>query len=395
MQKNIAMITALLFLLIAGTVSATPADVRGHWAQPYILPLLEQGIMSPQADGTFQPDEPLQRGHMRPLALLKKLTPANTEGIPDLDDTPRHGHLAALVEEGIIALYPDGTYRPHASMTRGEMAIILANLLDIQERERRLNPRELAAPHDMEADHWAMDDAKIISHLGLLPLYPDGTFRPNQEITRGELAHALYRLQKITTLSGFLHEAYPTSRTLALEGLDGNRRLIDLDKDVLMGRNQRLIQAEDLRRRDRLFILLDDHDRAIYVQSYGVMTQEDLTTEISRLSQNLLSPEDVAILLQGQYQDISPQLAEEAKEQLLTQGFEEKEIDALLDQDWSAIEDLGKIRLGELISMETGLPLDMTRAFLDQDWSVLQDLTRLELLQQVLQGIISLNIIQY
>ena len=55
---------------------------------------------------------------------------------------------------------------------------------------------EALAPVDDIAGHWYTDDVKWCIEHGLIKCYPDGSFKPDQPVTRAELATVLRRMQK-------------------------------------------------------------------------------------------------------------------------------------------------------------------------------------------------------
>ena len=56
-----------------------------------------------------------------------------------------------------------------------------------------VTPVVQAAPADI-AGHWVEDSVKSLIDQGILNGYPDGSFRPDQSITRAELQNTGYRL---------------------------------------------------------------------------------------------------------------------------------------------------------------------------------------------------------
>ena len=81
--------------------------------------------------------------------------------------------------------YPDGTFRPERNITRAEAAVIFSKLLGADES---ITARLSDTYSDMKDDHWAAWAIKYASDLGLFVGYPDGTFKPDQNITRAEFA---------------------------------------------------------------------------------------------------------------------------------------------------------------------------------------------------------------
>lgn len=113
-------------------------------------------------------------------------TPKQDKGLLNKDD-----HTAYLTG------YPDGTVRPDDEITRAEVASIFYRLL---RDEARTSARAAAkAFSDVPAGEWYHDAVTAMAGLGIVTGYPDGTFRPDQSITRAEFAAILARIEQAQT----------------------------------------------------------------------------------------------------------------------------------------------------------------------------------------------------
>ncbi|MEG1500677.1 MAG: S-layer homology domain-containing protein, partial [Clostridiales bacterium] len=94
------------------------------------------------------------------------------------------GDIAAMKKAAWIKGYPDGTFRPQAPITRGELAFILADCFDIKQKGDGFYFSDLGLPGEAFADEAikALAEKEIASGL------PDSTFAPQKPITRGEAA---------------------------------------------------------------------------------------------------------------------------------------------------------------------------------------------------------------
>lgn len=91
---------------------------------------------------------------------------------------------AAAPTKGYVAGYPDHTFRPEKSMTRAEAASTLARL-------RNLSTANQSKPAFTDADGWYNASINAVVEAGYMKGYPDGTFKPDQAITRAEFAQLL------------------------------------------------------------------------------------------------------------------------------------------------------------------------------------------------------------
>jgi hypothetical protein len=98
-----------------------------------------------------------------------------------------------LQHERYILGYPDGTFKRDHSLTRAELAAIVARLTENDTVEGTLPFK------DVRSGHWATNYIKIAVNHGYFSGFADGTFRPDQQITRGELAAVMARFLGLTT----------------------------------------------------------------------------------------------------------------------------------------------------------------------------------------------------
>lgn len=96
--------------------------------------------------------------------------------------------------------YPDGTVRPERNITRAEAAAIFFRLLTDETRELyrdRTNPFS-----DVNAEDWFNEAISTLNGMGILNGYDDGTFRPDNCITRAELTKIAVSFSTAAGLSG-------------------------------------------------------------------------------------------------------------------------------------------------------------------------------------------------
>lgn len=117
-----------------------------------------------------------------PVDPVNPVDPANPNKPSDLNTEE---HIA------YIAGYSDGTVRPNASITRAEVAMIFYRLLDDDAHAKYDTTAN--AFSDVPSGRWYSAAVSTLSAMGVLSGYPDGTFRPDDSITRAELASVCVR----------------------------------------------------------------------------------------------------------------------------------------------------------------------------------------------------------
>ncbi|HEY4566232.1 MAG TPA: S-layer homology domain-containing protein [Savagea sp.] len=209
-MKKIVMTVLVAFALMMSSVNVAEAkhsykDIpKNYRFDDDLHELAKYGILEKEA--RFRPNEPATRGEVADF-IVRSLTGGQTFARQttrfwDVPETNRYsGAIQYAVDLGIINGFPDGTYRPNEPVTRGQMAILFARkdkgayefFHDPFTRPKNLRPR--ARLYDMSESMHAYEPVqKMIQHR-IANGYPNGTFRPDDPIERGQLAY-------------FLHQAY-------------------------------------------------------------------------------------------------------------------------------------------------------------------------------------------
>lgn len=82
--------------------------------------------------------------------------------------------------------YPDGNVKPGGNITRAEVATIFFRMLKDEAREKYWSTTN--DYNDVASDDWYNNAISTLSNMGIINGYPDGSFRPNAGITRAEFA---------------------------------------------------------------------------------------------------------------------------------------------------------------------------------------------------------------
>ena len=91
-----------------------------------------------------------------------------------------------------IAGYPDQTFRPQRNVTRAEVAAMLVRITGGEVKT------EAGEFPDVSSSHWAYGHINTAQEQKLMGGYADGTFRPDQPITRAELSVVIARFMKLS-----------------------------------------------------------------------------------------------------------------------------------------------------------------------------------------------------
>ena len=136
-------------------------------------------------NGNVEPNGNITRAEVATIffrLLTEKVRTANSTQSNSLSDVTRgqwfNHAVSTLSSMGIVKGHNDGTFAPNAPITRAEFAAIAARFDD--------KNTDTSSKFTDIASHWAKNEIGIAANKGWINGYPDGTFRPNQYITRAE-----------------------------------------------------------------------------------------------------------------------------------------------------------------------------------------------------------------
>ncbi|PSN16816.1 hypothetical protein C7293_00935 [filamentous cyanobacterium CCT1] len=202
-----------LVLALAAAIARYPFRAAKSTLVPAATPARARGFQA-----LFNRSRPQSPPLTVPLPVLPQTLPPQqawpdlplVQGQPGFDDL-NSAHWAwpilnDLNQRNVIAGFPDGTFRPADPMTRAEFATQLAQLFNLPLERSRLGKEILYT--DMDPGHWAYGNVQQAVQMGFLSGYPDGTFLPDQPISR---------LHVIVALADGLLLKSSSSATIALQ----------------------------------------------------------------------------------------------------------------------------------------------------------------------------------
>ncbi|AGL03807.1 S8 family serine peptidase [Desulfoscipio gibsoniae] len=179
------------------------SDIDGHWAEVDIRQLVSRGMLKGYPDGSFKPDQAVNRVEFTALVTRLIGGDGSTTKLPfkDAEVIPRWARSAvALAYSRNLAMgYEDNTFRPYERITREEAAVLLVRIYDTINGVPEGLPAPLPYNDQGGISAWALEDVRKVRTLGLLSGKPGNLFTPKDYITRAETAAALnHLLYKIT-----------------------------------------------------------------------------------------------------------------------------------------------------------------------------------------------------
>ena len=178
-------LTLYMILTTAGTASAQPGDISGHWAENQISVWVNAGLISGYEDGTFKPNNSITRAEFAVLANkvcgYTASTPANFSDVKPTDWY--YGEVSKAVAAGYISGYTDGTFRPNGIITRQEAAVMISRMLKLVNTESTV----LNTFTDANSiPQWSREAISAVVTKGYMKGYPDQTFQATKSMNRAE-----------------------------------------------------------------------------------------------------------------------------------------------------------------------------------------------------------------
>ncbi|EGL16471.1 MULTISPECIES: FG-GAP-like repeat-containing protein [unclassified Paenibacillus] len=184
------------------------ADISGHWAEADIGRAVVLGLVDGYEDGTFHPDATINRAEW--IVMLERLLKdAETAGKTSTDAAAKTPlpfadggaipawavrAVADAAANGIVSGYDDGTFRPGASVTRAELAVMLAKAVN---GSAAGGGKAAAFADEADIPAWARPYVQMSAERGLIDGRSGNRFAPNEKATRAEAAVLLVRLAKL------------------------------------------------------------------------------------------------------------------------------------------------------------------------------------------------------
>ena len=173
----------LAFLITDSVDAATISDIPHDYASE-INYLIEQGVIQGYPDGTFKPDELVKRQEAATMiGRALKLNGTQRDTIfPDVDASSyASGYIQSATDRFIINGQSDGLFHPDDLIRRGHMAFLL-------ERAFKLTEVSNVSFLDVTRQDTQTTAINRIATAGLTNGYPDGTYKPDNPISRVEYA---------------------------------------------------------------------------------------------------------------------------------------------------------------------------------------------------------------
>ncbi len=269
-------LTLALLLAAAGPFAAEAAganllDINGHWAQQHIAEMYASEIVTGYPGGFYQPEQSVTR--LEVLVMLIRVLGQEDQAkdlaweTVDYDVPPPtwgRGYLIWGVQRGMLD--KDLLEQMAGQATRAEVAALVCSALEISPVSD--------APAFEDADQIAPGFQGLVSavvDLKIMQGFPGNIFKPNDEITRAQMAVILSRIvnyrpsdiYSARRLSGTISDIEPVNGLIAIRQ-DSNRFLTSNCEIFLNGK---IAAPDELMMGDQANLILDDYGQVVFVNA--------------------------------------------------------------------------------------------------------------------------------
>lgn len=242
------------------------------WAYSHIIRLASKQVFNGYEDGSFKPGNTITRveaivAAVRLLGLkeeAEKDENMNAElNFTDADKIEKKyswavGYIAVALKNDLFD-ESTKTFQPEKPADRLWSAILLVKALGLEEEAKAKMSTALTFKDAKQIPAASVGYVAVAVEKGLITGYNDNTFRPNQTVTRAELAALLDRAdeqlpeeESAQAISGSLTGI--KGSTLTVKKADGTSVSLTLASDVFIFRNDKKVAVSDLKEGDQLFL---------------------------------------------------------------------------------------------------------------------------------------------
>ncbi|QQR54773.1 S-layer homology domain-containing protein [Candidatus Peregrinibacteria bacterium] len=196
MKIRQSLLAAVVLSFVSAPLSyADFSDVSAsntHYAA--ITSLVEQDILQGYSDGTFKPDQEVNRAEALKMFLMGMGVAPQTGVELNFSDVESDAWYAewvgSAVQEGIVSGYSDGTFKPEQSVNRAEAMKMLTLAAGLTASSPNSSPFL-----DVSTDVWFASYAALAKEKNVITPQTDGLWHGEAALSRAEIAEMVYRLQ--------------------------------------------------------------------------------------------------------------------------------------------------------------------------------------------------------
>ncbi|QGG47286.1 S-layer homology domain-containing protein [Heliorestis convoluta] len=180
----------LILCLVIGTTTAAFAanfsDIKGHWAEPWITKMVNQNVISGYPDSTYRPDHSITRAEFTTL-VNKSFNKHNPNAQANFQDVKTTDWHYSQIASGQAAGYISG-YPDGTFRPDNSITREEAAVLIAKVLQLQTTTTGITFTDSNQIENWSRASIAAITAKGIMTGYPDGTFQPQRPINRAEAA---------------------------------------------------------------------------------------------------------------------------------------------------------------------------------------------------------------
>lgn len=179
-------VSSMLLLSIAPVMAS---DYEEHWSKDAIETLLQERIISGDTDGNMHPDAPITRAEFVKVANRTfAFTKEAEDNFADIIESSWYAREFKIAKyQGYLTGDQNQNANPEMPITRAEVSVILTKILNLERFSYTL-------PFTDAIPEWAKEYVGAMTASSYLAGYPDGSFRADASIARGEAFTVIARI---------------------------------------------------------------------------------------------------------------------------------------------------------------------------------------------------------
>lgn len=182
-----------LTVLMPAASALAATDINGHWCENVIERWENEGLIAGYEDGSFRPDQPITRAEF--ISLVNRYLGFNTSSAISFSDVDVNDwyakQVAIAVTSGYVGGFDDNTFRPGDYITRAQTASIIARLTHLSNK-----PEESYKFDDAYRNpEWAKGVIGAVAAKGYMIGDEKNNFDAPDPLTRAEAVAILDRLR--------------------------------------------------------------------------------------------------------------------------------------------------------------------------------------------------------
>ena len=167
---------------------------KEHWAYEAVQTLAEIGVVDGFEDGTFKSNDLVTREQFVKMLIVTGgyLNNEIAAQFGDVEaDRWSSAYIGSAVSRGIVTGYEDGTFRPTATLTRQDAAVMAYRLCNIM--KKTVSKSDMLSFTDAQSvASYAVEAVATLENSGVINGFEDGSFSPLGTLTRAQAAKIIY-----------------------------------------------------------------------------------------------------------------------------------------------------------------------------------------------------------